>query len=484
GMSTKSRSISLKSTGGDAQLEWKLPQLNTNGGNAVEIVLWLVIMVVIGLLSRRVLPDLMKDQSYVVYALIIVLTSVVVMSSVSNRNVHPDEYVHIRAAQFYSKHLLPVKACEESSRFTYSVYGASRLNSNEIYYYLAGRLLRLMQPIPGQDFFKLRALNVGMLLLLVILAIKVSTFRWFVLPLLFSPQLWYAFSYVNSEAMGITVATLAAWMAFGGGLKKLFETEKVPWKTVLMLGVLCGLLLLQKQTFYFVLAFAGMTAALWIIFSRQWNYIAFGAQRLLPLILVALCIWGGVELIHQSINDFERKEQVADCVRELARKAYNPDTPLAQTSGSLYWKAKGRPFSDLIEAKWGTRVFSSAFGYYGYLYVPGSVAFYTAIKVALGGLFGLLFWVTLRNGTVLARAGLVSMLICFCGLVGATMWNSWSMDFQPQGRYFFSLATMLGVLLYLLRDHLPKKPFFIISLLLTMLSTFSFVFVGILEVVK
>ena len=151
---------------------------------------------------------------------------------------------------------------------------------------------------------------------------------------------------------------------------------------------------------------------------------------------------------------------------------------------SLYWRAKGRPFSDVLDANWATSVFSSAFGYYGYLYVPGSGSFYSAVKIGLS-LIGIIILVTLwRSGNTLGRAAVAAMVVCFSGLVGITLWNSWTMDFQPQGRYFFSLAIMLGVVFYTLRHSLPVRVLMPIALFITGLSLFSFLFVGIPEIVK
>ena len=239
---SETHSITVKSTSGDPQMEWFLEPQEVDS-NIDDTLFWLVSVLFLVLMLRRLAPVLSRDYQFVVYGMLIILVSAVVMSHMSQRNVHPDEYVHIKAAQFYADHWLPVAACEVDSQFTYSVYGASRLNSNEIYYYFAGRILHWLTPLPAPDYLKLRYVNLALLVMLLIAAIRLVNFRLFALPLLFSPQLWYAFSYVNSEAMAITVAMFSLYWVFGSEhFRRLIRGEAVMPGVLVITGLLAGLM--------------------------------------------------------------------------------------------------------------------------------------------------------------------------------------------------------------------------------------------------
>jgi len=67
-------------------------------------------------------------------------------------------------------------------------------------------------------------------------------------------------------------------------------------------------------------------------------------------------------------------------------------------------------------------------------------------------------------------------------LIAASLWQSWTVSFQAQGRYLAPILPMLGVLLYHLQPaiagRLPGRVFDGLVLALFALGVYSFIFVG------
>lgn len=479
--------VQFNTKSGTAQLQWILPRPEPNSSIFLQLFRLLLFVGLVFYIYKHV-PTLAKDHWYVVYGLVVALVLILVMAAISKPHAHPDEHVHIRAAVYYSHNSLPAAVCDADTRGTYSVYGTSRLNSNEIYYYAAGHMLRLISFIPIKDYRKLRYINVFLFLLIVIAAIKLEGFRLFSLPLLFSPQLWYLFSYVNSEAFSIFVVIFAAYQVFyeQSTFRRAFRSENFMSRVTyaLLFGGFLGLSFLLKKSFYFSIAYIGLVILIYLVLVRKPDLIRPGIRRLLPIAVVAAVIYGGVELMHQATNDFERSARISLCAKTLATRLFSPVTPPEKTAETLYWRDKGRPFSDLWEADWGTKVFISGFGYYGYFYAPGGELYYDAIKIILSAFLLYLFFWLIYRGDALAKASVIALLVAFAGLVAITMWNAWTKDFQPQGRYFFSMVMMLGCILHAGRSTINPYILFFTTVAMFTLSAFSYLFIGIIELPK
>lgn len=58
-----------------------------------------------------------------------------------------------------------------------------------------------------------------------------------------------------------------------------------------------------------------------------------------------------------------------------------------------------------------------------------------------------------------------------CMMVAASLYHSWTYDFQPQGRYLFPILGILSILFHETREYLNR---YILSLLISLMFTFSF----------
>ena len=136
-------------SGRDPQLFFDLPStLQTRGHSRTGALLPLALVFVGVLLAGLVLERCFEQgDTLVVVCLAMVFVLIACMATLSRVGVHPDEGVHVRAADYFQQHVLPPPVGAPDIRNTYSVYGVSRLHSGEIAYLLLGKCARLFHAL-------------------------------------------------------------------------------------------------------------------------------------------------------------------------------------------------------------------------------------------------------------------------------------------------------------------------------------------------
>ncbi|CAK8712101.1 DUF2142 domain-containing protein [Candidatus Electronema halotolerans] len=467
----------------DPQLELVLP-------NMVRHIPWLhvlehglgIFLLACGclFLSRLFSPQLEFIPLLAVFALALIM----VMAAISGFNTHPDESVHAAAGSYYINHSLPPRVGDPAIADTYSVYGVSRLHSGEIYYLLAGKFLRLLKPLHLPAYQGMRLFNVLLFFILIVAAGRAG-FRPFFLPLLISPQIWYLFSYADSEALSLFFSLLAAWQlaAPDSPLNRLLrnEPEQFAWLTPLHLGLLLGLLLLQKLNFYplYVFFFCYFFWRLWLtppVWSRR------TIARFLAIILIGGFSFSAVKITDVWVNDFKKGELELAVREQRAEYMYKPSTPLAKKHPYLQLCDRGKTLRQMLEVdRWGENSFRTAFGVYGYTQYSAPFAYYDYVRV-----IGLLLLLVLA--IALLRAGLpgLSLLGLAAGwslfFLAVLIYHAWTEDFQAQGRYLLPMLPMLAMLYYHCQRVLSRPLFYSVFVLLFLLSVYNFIFIGLHDI--
>ncbi|MDH3376354.1 MAG: hypothetical protein OEQ39_05225 [Gammaproteobacteria bacterium] len=448
--------------------------------------------------SQPPLSDIFTDEGdfvkqiygfhYIPHALLIAFTLIIVMATLSRPNSHPDEFMHVRGAHYYQTHSLPAEVCDPETLHTYSVYGASRLNSHEISYYVAGKFARIIELVPLSDYLRFRYFNVLLFMFIVIMAYRSSIFRILSIPILLSPQIWYLFSYFNSEAFAIVSTLVIAHQIFDSN-SLLRRTLTMPRSkrfavAVILCGGLFSLLLLIKKSFYFFPLFLGLCAVALLWRFRINSLQSYFRSRASAILVISVAFYGAWVGANEAMNDFDRSAKIADCREQTAKYIYKPSTPIEDSAPTLYRKQKGLPLSSLFEAGWAGVVLRSAFGYYGYFDAPASPLHYNLVKVLFSGFLAYLFISVLVRGDFARRSFIVIAIITFLALFATALWKSWTRDFQPQGRYYFSLIPIIGSLCFACRGFYSGKILSVFILGLYLLSLHSFLFVGLVEIAK
>jgi hypothetical protein len=410
------------------------------------------------------------------------------MALISDFNTHPDEYVHVTAGKYFTDHTLPPQVGDPAITDTYSVYGVSRLHSGEIIYLLAGKYLRLLQPLYLEPFFLLRLFNVLLFGALVLFAFTKKDFRFFLLPFLISPQIWYIFSYFNSDAFATFLSLLAAYQLAGkeSALTSLAFSEQ-PKHTgikIASLGLLLGFLLLLKQNFYFLYLFLFLYFfwKIWVLRPR-WN----GKKifRLTAVLLIGSSVFAGVCLTDAWVNDFNKNDLMFKARQQFAEELYNPDTPIENRHAYLEMRQRGTTLKHFLAAdRWGEKSFRTSFGVYGYTQYSGSFAYYDYVRyTGLALLLTLVISIGYRGQSagiaLMAISGVTALL-----LIIVACWHAWTVDFQAQGRYFLPIIPIAAVLFYHCRRIIFRPVFYILFFTLFSFSVYNFILVGLRDIGK
>ncbi len=475
-------------TNKDGQLLLEIPELARSSillDAVVHIMAIFLVVMGLALATRR----LYAGDEYVPYLVAAVFVLVLVMASISRFGEHPDERVHVRAGEYFQSHYMPPPVGDEAIQDTYSVYGVSRLHSGEIVYLFAGQFSRMLQAFHLPSYLSLRMFNVALLFVLLLIAINCIEFRSILLPLLLSPQIWYIFSYFNSEAFAVFVMLLAAYqmVVSQSALHRLLAGDlpvRQALAAIVCLGLLLAGMLLSKVNFYFFGLFLGLYF-LWRMVLGKTVLTKSNVIRLVCLVFVGIAVFGSIRLIDNATNEFRKSERLLEAREQFALELYKPSTPLAQKHIYLQMRDRGISLKRFIQIdRWGEKSFRTAFGVYGHTSISASFAYYDYVRYA--GVLLLL----VGSGIIVFRGGWEGFsLLSICtvsalGLVAVALHHAWTVDFQAQGRYFLPIVGMLSVLFFHTRRYLLRPLFVFLLLCMFFLSAYSFIFVGLCGVGK
>lgn len=156
--------VRVVSSGNDPSFEVILTPAEVETQYRLEDIFRLALFCLITLLVYASLGRFAGGYTYVPCCLIVVLVLVTIMAVISRKNVHPDEFVHVAAVNYYKSHWFPPEILDEEVRDTYSPYGVSRLNGDELYYFIAGKFAFALDRLFQNPFTACRMFNVLLLL--------------------------------------------------------------------------------------------------------------------------------------------------------------------------------------------------------------------------------------------------------------------------------------------------------------------------------
>ncbi len=474
--------LHFSSSTNDAHFTY-IPQTTRLGVNIWLELLRLGLLWVFVFLCYHCLAYLAIDLRFVPVCLAIILAISGIMALNSKSNVHPDEFVHVVAVDYYKDNWLPPKIMDESIRESYSPYGVSRLNSDEIFYFVAGKVAKVTEPFLKDDYSRARVSSLLFLLIIFIYTVRVQESRLLALPFLLSPQIWYSFSYSNSDCFALMVAFFfGCQLADRNSLINRFLLRCEDGNALfaaLITGGFLGLLLLLKHNFYAFLLFVVVCYALFF-FTRikEWQRRQY-LIRLGVVICISFSLFAAKRVADFSVNGLERDSLVAKARVEFADKDYVELIEKEKMTFTLHMKDHGISAKDvLFKYLWLEKTFNSSFGIFGYWKIKGHSIYYGAIGLASLLILAYVVITVLTKGTVenrliMASAGVIGLM-----LITASFYHSWVGDFQPQGRYLYPIVSMFGAVLALNRRVLSERWLSLLSFWVFMLSGFAFVTVA------
>ena len=490
--------LQFKTIGRDSQFEYH-HDAEASGLFPFEQILVVISILLVCFVLGKMLGGLQRNIVFVPLLLLIVVALAFTMAMLSKHYIvhsdgvsrvfiHPDEEVHAVAAEYYSDHWLPPAIDSEEIKGTFSVYGYSRLASHEIYYPVAGYISRLLKPLRQPYMTDLRLVGILMILFLAVYAYRQPSFRPFVVPLLITPQLWYLYSYANSDGFAVMLATIMAYQsAVKDSALNRIVSEPQPKNYLFHLswiGLLVGALLLLKQNFYFFILFLGLYL-LWRIFNGDFPNHKLLWTRLIYIALIGASLFVARMAIDYGINGMDRHAKIAAMIEEKAETLYKPSTDLKKKHIYLYMKDRGIDLKQIIfKEKWFGKTFISSFGAYGYTQYLGGREYYKLVQAIGLALLGVIILSAILWGSFSGVALVAITIGCSVLLIVVSLLNSWMVSFQAQGRYFAPILPMLGVLYYHARPWLMNRVFNFLLLALFLVGLYSFVFIGLADIPK
>lgn len=474
------------SSGNDPQLELTLKVMEKKN----RFLQWIRCLLIIAgwILFFSLIPRLTENFDYICYLMVFVAALILIMAMISKMDSHPDEYVHLAAASYFQDHWLPPEVCAPGTEHTYSSYGISRLNSSEIVYLLAGKFSKLFSFIPLPEFMRLRLFNCVLFIILLFLGILKVSYRPVFIPVLIAPQVWYIFSYFNSDAFALFIIFIIGYIIINndGHFQHFLETQLVKAQPIyyILYGLLFSFLLFIKINYYSFILFL-VFYFIWRIYCKTLaNSLAVKIKLSVIILLAGLFYLSGY-LTLSAINDFNKQEKILECREKHAIATFKPSVKLKESHPWVRLKDKGISLISFIkDYKWLKRVFGNFFGTYHYTTIIAPKVYYSIAEIV--SLFFILFIVLsifLFSGTN-EKLLLGIVFTCSFALIGVMAWRSWVVNLQAQGRYIFPILAMFGILLIHVEKYLNKTVLSTLTIIMFILSSYSFIFVGLAYIPK
>lgn len=429
-----------------------------------------------------------ENYTYIRYFLCFVFALIVVMAFTSRKNVHPDEFVHIRASKYYEDHWRPPEICAPETEHTYSVYGISRLNSMEIVYPISGKFSWMLSFLPLDPYLRLRLFNVFLFFLILLLCFRSTEFCIIASPLLVSPQIWYVFSYFNSDAFAMFFIFVLAYQILTpkSRLNRYLADDQKSRTLIwgILFGALFLILLFLKKNFYFNILFI----CFYFLWRLYYQYIKANkpvksmVQKLGLIVLVIIIGYGlrlSLDVYYYGNN---KKAQLLACREKLAKPMFKPSTNLEKKHLLLHLRDRGVTISEMISKyKWFRKSIRSAFGVYGYLTISAPKFYYRVAFTMIVVIFIFMIFSLLVNMPNKEKILFLIFLLCSILLLGTHLLRSWEIMLQPQGRYWLPIVGMVSVLFYHVREYLHPPVVHLYILFMFLLSSYSFIFVALVN---
>ncbi|MEA1897070.1 MAG: DUF2142 domain-containing protein, partial [Bacteroidota bacterium] len=455
------KKLILHASGRDPQLEMIIRPENINFDYLFLLKLIFSVLImgsILYFLLSKVLNE--NEFIYVPYFLVFILALIFSTSSITQL-IHLDEVVHVGAAEYYQKHWIPPEICSPETRQTYSVAGVSRLDNFEAAYFFSGKLSKLLTFLKIKRFQRFRYFNILLFLILTVLSIKIIEFRILTLPLLISPQVWYMFTYFNSDGFALFIIIVISYQVIAeSSMTNIYlnsnETSKNKLVRPLLVGILFSFLLLTKLNYYIFIVFLFLVFLKKLIL-KEYPFPKRAIKRVGVIILISAAVFGVRWGIDIGVNGINRNAKRLECRIKLAKPFYNPATPLKMRFPLKNLKERHVPLKQLFSKyNWGWKTFLHSFGVY-YTQPRAKLGYYKFIMVVV--LFSCVYLTTSILRRFKLDQILLLMIVVFCStlLVVLSLWNSWTANFQAQGRYLFPILVMIGFLMSETLSNYNKK---------------------------
>ncbi len=402
---------------------------------------------------------------------------VFLMAARSPIDAHPDEMLHLLAGRYFQTHWLPPPVGAPETAESYSRWGFSYLDMGDVVYWRLGKAAAAGVLLGATPPVAMRSLQVLLYVVLVVWCLaRARTFGPALGFLLLTPQLWYVFSYINGDALPFLLFT-GLILELGwpeSGIRPFWRSgEARPTAGVFAVGVLLGLLLISKLNYLVSVVFLGGI----LVWLR--GEITYWKRLTIP-IAVAAAIAIPWSCYHAWVNDFQTSAKVAAYADQVAGPGFKPSAFASpQAFPFIMLRAKGVPLSALITSlDWAGLSFRSFSGLYGWMSVVAVPWVYYVFGALDAALLAILVLPVALRGARGARLLFLGVLVCAALVVAQSLYRSWVVNFQGQGRYLFPILPMLFFYWRQCEEPSLRVPALLAAASLGAISLFSFALVG------
>lgn len=430
------------------------------------------------------------------YLMILVLGLILIMSLFSKFDTHPDEIWHYQTAKYYFSHWFPPKLDNPEITDSFSNYGFSYHEFFDIVYLLAGKFASIISPIIHNQFQALRLFNIFLYITLIIyLFLKKENVLIFSF-LLITPQIWYIFSYFNADAfpLFLSIIILAQLLNNNSFFNKFLYREKSFIWGGIVFSLLLGLLFLSKANYYIFIIYL-IFYFCWLSINKKYNLKIL--KKIIIIIGIAFFIFLGRYIYDISTNGPNKFEKTINYAEKIADPDLKPNVLYLSNYFPLLTLNNVFSYFGSFSA-WFITSFQSFVGVYGYLSFFSNDIYYLIFFYLILLFFiyiisqskscltdKILTFLRINIKNRLDNQGLIFFTSLFIlATIFISLLNSILISYQPQGKYLIPSLIIIIPLIYFNQKSLNKNIMAFFILILFLLSVYSFIFTGLVNLLS
>ena len=364
----------------------------------------------------------------------------VMIAFLSEFGVHPDEYdVRVCLDWCMDKLIWPDMRLEGAGLGdTYSGYGFTKVCNNTPYFLIFSKVAWIFMQFMG-DLPYYRMPNLLLMIFMTVYMLKnVRKRNYLMLGFGICVQAWYLFSYVTFDAEDYLLAFIS--------IDLLADEDGYLWKTLkaedrcvgrcLLLGVMYGILMLAKWTYYASLALTFLVLVVYL-FKSEFNFRKQLFCKYLIIAGTAVLIFGARVGLDVHYYGFDKAEVKLEMEEKWCDYDKKPSTPEEEKTEEWRLHSRGYGISRVfeLEPRWFIKSFRSMAS--ARITGSGDDAYYILVFLLVSIIYVLI-------GMDLFKNGQFWIFLLGTGLnlvdIAASIVFSYNYEVQPQGRYLLPIV--------------------------------------------
>lgn len=309
---------------------------------------------------------------------------------------------------------------------------------------------------------------------------------WLAVCSIATPQLCYIFSYATSDAWDYFCSFLLIYQvtAKNSSLNKALGNpdRKKRYAELALFSILSALVFMGKTNYYVVLLLAFIVFLFKLIEADS-----FVRKRLMKDYMFLLAVFVVAFMTRYSINlyyyGFDQKEISAQVSEMRAEYSYKSSTAAEDRNAGLQLKERGVSLKELCDNYNFLGISYKSFcGVYGWMEYYSENSYYIVLGIGYTMLFLLLIFNILNLCANEEVEFLVVAIIILASII-ASMYHSWTGDYQPQGRYLLPDLIVMGYLISNIKNRNLETLYVLLMTGISLIVPYGFYTYGILQMV-